>query len=408
MGLPPPYKILVLSRNYPNSVTPILGLWVEGLVNHLSKLCDIRVIAPVPYCPPLPPGMNEFTRFRQIERERLNGVKVFHPRFLVGPGYSLYNLEADSYYWGIRRHVDRLRREFPFDLIHANFGYPDGVVAAKLARRYNVPFLITEHASWIPWMEDYPQARRKAVWAASQCAFHIAVSSYARSTIAHYTGDTDKLRVLPNGVDVSVFKPLQNRSKPKPNQILFVGLMRRVKGIDILLNAMRRLVDRQPDLKLVFVGGGVYRDYIEQEKEFRRMAHELGIEKNIEFAGIKSPEEVANYMRESTLLVLPSRAETFGVVLIEALACGIPVVATKCGGPEDIVNEKVGRLVPKEDANALTEAIAEVIAERDKYDAQQLREYVLQNFSWENIARRMIDLYGEAVNARCGGNNEIH
>jgi glycosyltransferase involved in cell wall biosynthesis len=351
--------------------------------------------------------MNEFTRFRQIERECLNGIKVFHPRFLTGPGYSLYNLEADTYYWSIRRQVDRLRREFPFDLIHANFGYPDGVVAAKLSRRYKVPFLITEHASWIPWMENYPQARRKAVWAAEKSAFHIAVSAYARQTIAHFTGETEKLRVVPNGVDVSIFTPLQNGSKPKLNQILFVGLMRHVKGIDLLLNAMRKLVGQMPELKLVLVGGGVYRDYIEQEKDLRHMVQEFGLEKNVEFAGIKSPEEVAGYMRESSLLVLPSRAETFGVVLIEALACGTPVVATKCGGPEDIVNEKVGRLVPKEDVNALAEAIREVIAGRDKYDAQQLRDYVLRNFSWEHIALKMVDLYAEAVKARCGGNNEI-
>ncbi|MEP6902115.1 MAG: glycosyltransferase family 4 protein [Actinomycetota bacterium] len=391
-------KVLVLSRTYPNRITPILGLWVEGLVRHVSQLCDIKVIAPTPYCPPVP-GMREFTKYRSIEKKRNEqGVDIFHPRYLTGPGYSTYNFEGSSYYWSIRQQVDQLREEFPFDVIHANFGYPDGVVAAKLAARYNVPFIITEHASWIPWMDKYPQVRRQAVWAASQSAFHIAVSSFARQTIAHFTGDTKKLCVIPNGVDVNVFTPLKNGERMNPNQILYVGLTRHVKGIDVLLQAMSQVVKEKPELKLVIVGGGINRNYTAQEMELREMAKKLGLTENVEFAGLKTPPEVARYMRESALLVLPSRIETFGAVLIEALACGTPVVATKCGGPEDVVNNQVGQLVPTEDVTALANAIVEVIGERGKFNSQKLREYAVKNFAWEEIARQTVGLYNQAVN----------
>ncbi len=393
-------KVLVLSRNYPNSVTPILGLWVEGLVRHVSQLCEIKVVAPTPYCPPLP-GFDGFTKFRSVERKQnVNGVEVFHPRFLVGPGNSTYNIEGSSYYWSIRRQIDALREKFPFDVIHANFGYPDGVVAAKLAARYRVPFIITEHASWIPWMDNFPQVRRQAVWAASQCAFHVAVSRFARQAIARFTGDREKLCIVPNGVDVNVFTPLENGEQPNPNQILYVGLMRHVKGIDVLLEAMKRVVKEKPDVKLILVGGGVYRDYKAQEIELHEMARKFGLEKNVEFAGIKTPAEVAKYMRESALLVLPSRTETFGAVLIEALACGTPVVATRCGGTEDIVNEDVGRLVPKENAEALANAVVEVITQRHRFDSAQLRRYATSNYDWEQIARQTVDLYGRAINSK--------
>lgn len=393
------HKILVLSRNYPNSVTPILGLWVEGLVRHVSPLCELKVVAPTPYCPPVP-GMKEFTKFRSVERKlNVDGVDVLHPRFLTGPGYSTYNFEGSSYYWSIRREIDRLRNEFPFDLIHANFGYPDGVVAAKLAARYKVPFIITEHASWIPWMDNYPQARRQAVWAAGRCSFHVAVSNFTRQTIAHFTGETSKLRVIPNGVDVSIFRPLSNGKRPNANQILYVGFMRRVKGIDILLQAMSHVIRKNPEFKLVLVGGGVYRHSQAQEQDLHDMAKELGVENNIEFVGIKTPSEVAAYMRESALLVLPSRLETFGVVLIEALACGIPVVATRCGGTEDIVNDRVGRLVPTENATELADAIVEVATRRNDFNSADLRNYVLTNFAWEQIARQTMDLYSEAISA---------
>ncbi len=395
-------KVLVLSRNYPNSVTPILGLWVEGLVRHISKSCEIRVVAPIPYCPPLP-GLGELRDFRTIARNQsMDGVDVAHPRFLTGPGNSTYNVEANLYYWSVRRTVDRLRDRFPFDLIHAHFGYPDGVVAAKLAKRYKVPFIITEHASWVPWMNSYPKARRQAVWAASRCSFHIAVSKFARQTIEQFTGRSDRLRVLPNGVDVNVFRRMAHFGSTDPNQILYVGFMRHIKGVDILLRAMALLVKQKPDLRLVLIGGGIYRDSKSQERDLQELARKLQLEKNVEFVGIKAPHEVARYMCESSLLVLPSRTETFGAVLIEALACGIPVVATRCGGTEDIVRDEIGRLVEKENSEELAGAMMDVIVNRNEFDPEALRRYALKNFSWEEVAKRTGELYNEAISAKHG------
>jgi teichuronic acid biosynthesis glycosyltransferase TuaC len=392
-------RVLVLSRNYPNSVTPILGLWVEGMVRHVARQCEIKVIAPTPYCPPLP-GFKGFTKFRSVERRSdVGGLEVFHPRFLTGPGSTTYSIESSTYYWGVRRHFDRLREEFPFDLIHAYFGYPDGVVAAKLAARYGVPLIITEQASWIPWMDNSSKVRNEAVWAASKCSFHVAVSKFARDTIAHFTGETERLRVIPNGVDTHLFAPRRNGAPLNPNQILFVGLPRHVKGIDILLKAMAKLVEKNRDVRLVVVGGGFYRDYKNQEYALHRLARDLGILGNVEFVGSKSPTEVAEYMRKSALLVLPSRTETFGAVLVEALSCGIPVVATRCGGPEDFVNDSVGRLVAKEDPDALASGILDVIRQQNRFDPENLRDYAVRNFSWERIAGQMVDLYGKAVDA---------
>jgi glycosyltransferase involved in cell wall biosynthesis len=394
-----PLRVLVISRNYPNEIMPELGLWVEGLVRHTQRWCESRVIAPVPYCPPLPPFV-DLARFRRIgARGHVNGVEVWRPRFLTGPGYSLHSLEAGALYWRLCRGLGRLRRQFPFDLIHACFTYPEGVVAARLARRCGVPVIISEHASWRPWMDDYPLVRRQALQAARECRFHIVPSRYARNTIAHFTGDSSKLRVIPNGVDGSTFTILDGGRRPGPDQILFVGFVNRTKGVDVLLRAMRVLLDRRPRSRLVLVGGGFYRDTRRQGDQLQRLAVELGVQSQVQFVGMKTPVEVAACMRESALLVLPSRRETFGSVLVEALACGTPVVATRCGGPEDIVNEKVGQLAPPEDAPALAGAMEHVLAHRDEYDPTELRTYALERFSWELVARRTMDLYMEAVAA---------
>jgi len=135
----------------------------------------------------------------------------------------------------------------------------------------------------------------------------------------------------------------------------------------------------------------------------RGLASELGLDANVEFVGMKPPGEVASFMRESSLLVLSSRSETFGAVLIEAMACGTPVLATRCGGPEEIVTDEVGRLVPKEDVEALATAILEMTSESARYDSGLLRRYAVENFSWEKIADRTVDLYQRALAGQVEG-----
>jgi glycosyltransferase involved in cell wall biosynthesis len=246
-------------------------------------------------------------------------------------------------------------------------------------------------------MDRYPLVRRQAVWAARKIALHIAVSNYVRTTIAHFTGEPEKIRIVPNGVDGSVFTPLENGTKPNLNQILYVGFINFNKGIDILLKAMPQVIQHRPEVKLVLVGGSIYRNAQLQEQRLHQMAHELGLDGHVEFTGPKLPTEVSHYMRESAVLVLPSRFEAFGSVKVEALACGTPVVATRSGGPEDILNEKVGLLVPKENPEALASAIVQILERREEYGATAIRDYALKNFSWQVIARQTVDVYQEAI-----------
>jgi len=379
---------------------PQFGPWVARLMQHLSDRCDIRVIAPVPYCPP-GLGLFEYGRFRAVERQRQEGrVMVYHPRFLVGPGYSLYNIEATTYYLGIWKLVDRVRDEFAFDMIHAHFGYPDGVVGVRLARRYGVPIVGTEHALWRPWMDQYPLVRRQAVAAARTYKCHIAVSTAVRDSIVHFTKRPDAVCVIPNGVDGSVFKPSNGLSEKKGDQILYVGVLNFNKGLDTLLHAVHSLAKHRPTVKLVLVGGFFYRNTQLQAERIRQMAHELGLDRHVEFVGMKSASEVSRYMAESAVLVLPSRRESFGSVLAEALACGTPVVATRCGGPEDIVNNRVGRLVPIDHAEALSAAIADILDHPQYFLPEQLRAYALEHFAWERAATQNFDMYQDAVSRR--------
>ena len=390
-------NVLVLSRNYPNIVLPYLGPWVQQWAKFTLGECQVRVVSPVPYYPPLP-GPSDFRRFREVPREECSdGMQVFHPRFITGPGYTTHNLDAQAYYWGIVKTVDRIWREQPFDVIHAHFIYPDGVVGARLSQRYGVPLVITEHAFWQPWLEQYPLVRKQAIAAAHASAFHIAVSQSVRRSIAQFTGENDRLRVIPVGVDMDIFTPLPAGEQPNSDSILFVGRIHETKGVDVLLHAMSMLIKRRPAAWLALVGGSFYPQWREQEERLRRLSQELGLDAHVRFLGVQAPEQVAEAMRRSTLLVLPSRRETLGAVLIEALACGTPIVATRCGGPEDVVTEAVGKLVPREDPARLAEAMEEVLEQRERYDPQVLRRYAEDHFSWKKVATQTIDLYRLAL-----------
>ncbi|HEY1754525.1 MAG TPA: glycosyltransferase [Bryobacteraceae bacterium] len=393
-----PMKVLVLSRSYPNSVTELLGLWAEQLVRDSTRFCEPKVVSPVPYCPPLPGPLRAYTRFRRIEsRCRHNGIEVFHPRFLAGPGYSLYNFEAALYAAGIRKCVADLRRNFDFDLIHAHFTYPDGVVAIELGRLYNVPVIVTEHIPWDVWAAKYPKVRERAAQAALRCAYHVSVSESVRRTVEESTGQKDNFVVVPNGVDGSLFTAGENGQKRSRNQILFAGAVRPIKGVDVLLRAVRLLVNQGVDANLLVVGEAYYGSYRKEETRLRQLALELDLETKVRFAGKKSPADLAADMRESAVLVLPSRAESFGMVLVEALASGTPVVATRCGGPEDIVNDQVGVLVPKEDPEALAKGIRHVLEHTEEYPPAKLRAHALEKFGLEPVGNRMARLYEQSV-----------
>lgn len=404
-GLAPCPRVLVLSKSYPNPVFDVLGLWVEGLVRHSANFCEPRVISPVQYCPPLPGLPDYYTRLRTIPRKRhLNGIEVWHPRFFTGPGYSLHSIESIAYYLAVRALTQRLRREFPFDLIHAHFTYPDGVVAVRLGKRFGVPVIITEQNPWGAWVDENAIVRRQSVWAARECTFHIAISRAVRDSITRLAGESEKLRVIPDAVDGSIFT-LPEKECPKiPNQIVFVGAIRPVKGVDVLLNSLRLLADWGRDVRLVLVGESYFKGYQKEYARLQQMARDLGLADRVRFVGKQPLPELVRCVQESSLLVLPSRAESFGMVLVEALACGTPVVATRCGGPEDIVTQTTGVLVPREDPKALARGIAEVLDRRDAYDPSRLRAHAIDRFGMESVGRRLANLYRETLDRFTGAN----
>jgi glycosyltransferase involved in cell wall biosynthesis len=392
-------RVLVVSRSYPSDVFSTLGLWVEHPTRMLAERCDIRVLAPSPWCPPFPPigRFLQYARFRRIpRREARAGIPILRPRFLTGPGRSTYAFDAVSQEFGSRSAVRRARSEFAFDLVHAHMIYPEGAVAMRLSRRYDVPFIVTEHAPWTDeWFASH-RVRREALQAAREAEALLPVSTSVRETMVSYGIEPARARVIPIGVDAERFA-LGAPERRQRDQILFVGWPNRVKGVDILLRAFKLMQRGGSAARLLIAGGALYRDTRLQEESLHALASSLGLDGAVTFLGRVPHEEVARLMAESSVLVLPSRAESFGAVLVESLSCGTPVVATRCGGPEDIVTDKVGRLVPVGDVQALADALADVLRNPGRYEGASLRRYATERFSWASVVDRTHDEYLRAL-----------
>lgn len=221
--------------------------------------------------------------------------------------------------------------------------------------------------------------RAQAVFAVSQ-PLAAAVDALAGGQVA---------RVLPNAVDLDFFTLPPAPRVGDPFTFLCVCRLVPGKRVDLLIRAFARLATVRPGLRLVIVGSGV------EENRLRSLAQTAGVAPSVEFTGGLEPTAVRQRMWQSNALVVSSQAETFGVVLVEGLGTGLPVVATRCGGPEEIVEPDLGLLVDRDDEHALANALQSVSLRR--YEPHALRARVLARYSFQRIGEQLMDAYGAAL-----------
>jgi len=291
-----------------------------------------------------------------------------------------------------RRYVNR--HGVP-DLVHAQSGRWAGAAAARIGTHYDTPSVLTEHFSGLlrdalfPWRwpllrEAYREARAVS-----------AVSTPLRQAIAaHGLAPASRVSLLPNLAPPAFF-PSSGLDRPAPPPFRFVTIARLnpSKNVGGLLTAFAAVCESGPtETTLTVVGDGAERARLEQK------TRRLGIEGQVRFLGRLGRDAVREVLWHSHAFVLPSLHETFGVVLLEAMATGLPVVATASGGPEDLVTPETGLLVPPGDTDALADALSTLREDRPSYDADVIRAYVRGQFGPEAFVRRTRALYRRALN----------
>lgn len=282
------------------------------------------------------------------------------------------------------------------DLIHAHTVYPDGAAAATMAERLARPLLLTEHASFVQRLLVAPEIRARYLAAVARAHRLIVVSHVlADEIVAALPEVAAKVMVIPNAVDVDAF-PVGEAAGRRPGELLFVGYRKESKGLDTLLRAFALVRRSRPATTLRLIGSAPTADI---DAGWRRRAMELGIGDAVRFEPSADRPAVAAAMAEASLFVHPSPRETFGVVAVEALAAGLPVVATDSGGVTEILGahpDRLGAVVPAGDTAALAAAIEAALDRRD-FDPHVLRAAVMDRFAGERVARRLLEVYETAL-----------
>lgn len=397
-------KVLVLSHMFPHPDQPSSGPFVLEQVKALREHAgiDARVLTGRPFW--MNRGQSfigywslndQYRRLHAAQTwKQLDGVPVLYLPYQVCLGFWNHRRMYRS---AMLRRIEEIREQFPFTCVHAHTSFLDGGAGQAIAQRYNVPLFITEHTNPFAILTQQRLVRKGTLASLNFAERVIAVSEAQRRDVlpSMAPGREDRLIVMPNGVDTSAFVPSRRRANPEAPRLLYIGFFADYKNVPLLLDAFAGVVRQVPGASLWLIGKGEGGE----EASLRAMADRLGLRQHVTFLGSQSRESVARILREDVdMLVLSSRTESFGCVLIEAMACGLPVVSTRSGGPDDIVTEPfLGRLCENNSPEALAQAILEVISNHEKFDRRRIRRHVEERFSYASLAAGLADLYGQIL-----------
>ncbi|MCS3702311.1 glycosyltransferase [Salinibacter ruber] len=380
--------VLILPSWYPMHYAPTRGIFFQEQAQALHER-DVKTGIIYPNFR----GLKTLHFDKEVLRDH------FQTSFSVEKGIPVYRFHGWNpkfgrlRMWAFCRQSRRLMQKYVErhgkpELIHAHSAVWGGVAARELSQIYDLPYVVTEHSSAFlrgkidEWQKAYIQKSFEdadAVW---------AVSSAFQRGLKPFTGEAE-IGVIPNMVDTTFFQLPPRPREINPLTLLSVCWLTPNKGIDLLLKAFARTVQIGANVQLEIGGDGPEGDRL------RSLARDLGVQEHVRFLGELSRKEVRRAMWRANAFVSASYVETFGIVLIEAMATGLPVVATQSGGPSDIVHSGVGQLVPTGDVQALSNGLSDMInrVKTKGIDEPEVRNYVKKNYSAEVVSQGLKSSY---------------
>lgn len=289
-----------------------------------------------------------------------------------------------------RGNLDKLNLpdDLQIDLIYAMVSYPGGYLAMRLAEQLGIPYLIAEHSGPFPFPQFLSGGKLSPLILGplQKAAKVIAISSYLEGKILEYTAV--KADIVPNMVDTDFFVPPEDKSPGRSLKLFSMSAFTKAKGAVELLEALHILARKNLDFEMVWAGEGVLR------REMMKKAARLPIR----FPGALSRQQARAEYQAGDLYVMPSHIESFSMVLIEAMSCGVPAVATSSGGPSDIVTAETGILCEPQNASALARAILNCKSSLAGFDPIQIRSHCVRLYS-EKVVSAQLDTIFESIKA---------
>lgn len=388
--------VLLVPSWYPTATNAVAGVFVKHQAIALKKAgAKVGII---------------YSHFRSLREFNFSALTDNHFQISFSEeddiptlrfcGWNIPRLRLEPILWKCQN--ERLFRRYirhfgKPDLIHAHSVLWGGVAAMGIAQHWDIPYIVTEHASSFArgliqsWQE--PIIRRVI----KNANYVLSVSKGLADLLIPYA-DGKKIEVVPNVVDTDFFKLPTIQRKASPFRLLTVAMLTPKKGIDVLLKAFARAFKRTDEVILEIGGDG------EQRTELQSLARSLNIENQVKFLGLLSREQVREAMWRANVFVLPSYFETFGVVLVEAMATGLFVIATNCGGPEEFIKPDNGSLLEPGDVGELSKALKNVYDRRFELGKKEkeIRKYIVDNYSNRVIAEKLLKYYSRVLSAQYG------
>jgi glycosyltransferase involved in cell wall biosynthesis len=385
-------RTITFTSLYPNGTSPNHGIFVENRLRHLldSGQASTRVVAPVPW---FPFGAKIFGRYAPLAgvprvEERI-GVRVYHPRYPVMPKIGM-TIAPLGLFLACLPLFRRLQRQQDFELIDAHYFYPDGVAAVMLGKALKKPVVITARGTDINLIPGHLMARRQIQWAARSAGAVVAVSEALKDAMVALGIGPERVTVLRNGVDLVIFRPeerMQARQElglTRPT-LLSVGQLIERKANELIVGALPSL----PEFTLLLAGEGPERRRLEN------LAATLGVSDRVRFIGAIPHRQLSKIYSAADILVLASSREGWPNVLLEAMACGTPVIASKVwGNPEIVAAPEAGCLMEERTAECIATTVRTLFARLP--DRAATRRYA-ERYSWEDTTKGQLRLFAEVI-----------
>jgi glycosyltransferase involved in cell wall biosynthesis len=392
-----PLSIVTATTLFPNGARPTHGIFVKARLRKLlaSGEVEARVVAPMGWMPPLVP-YPDAARLRAVPmHEAIDGIAVEHPRYLIVPKIGM-SVTPFFLYHALKRAIGAiLKSGRPIDLIDAHYFYPDGVAAAWVARDFGLPLTITARGTDLNLIPRYAAPRAMIKAAAMAADGLITVCAALKEPLVQLGIAPERVTVLRNGVDLEFFRPL-----PREDARRRFGMTRRTLGSVGHLIARKghhhaiAALPRLENTDLVIAGEG------EERSNLQSLAAKLGVQERVRFLGAVDQETLRSLYCGIDALVLASSREGWANVLLEAMACGTPVIASAVWGtPEVVGSPAAGVLMPSLDADGMARAAERLFA--NPPDRAATRIYAEQ-FDWEPTTQGQLDLF-RAILARRKG-----
>lgn len=381
-------KILIVARGYPTNEYRLNGIFEFDQAKALSKAgIEVFYIAL---------DVRSIRRWRKwgIENKLIDGIKVYSINIPLG---NIPNKIRDVLSILALKKIYKIftQENGKPDLIHSHF-ISIGYIVAKALYNINIPLILTEHSSEMNSRKIKEYYKEIGEFAYLRMNKIIAVSEYLANNIRR--NFNVEVVTIPNVVDLLNFKYNKQERLNIHKEFSFVsmGKLHSDKGMDLLVDSFCQTFHNRKDVYLYIYGEG------KERKNLEKLIKKFKLENQIFLPGIVARENIANQMSHSDCFVLASKSETFGVSFIEAMAMGLPVISTKCGGPEDFINESNGILIEVDNRQDLIKAFKRMILNIGEYDGEQISNSTIAKFSGENIALKLMDLYRKILNIKDG------